>query len=437
MAKRLTFFIILAMLAGIVLGFILNRTVADPARLATITGTLSILTDVFLRLIKMIIAPLVFGTLVAGIAHMSDTAALGRIGLRSVGWFLAASVVSLSLGLLFVNVIRPGVGLNLALPAANAATGLDKPAFSLHDFIVHLFPASIIEAMGKNDILPIVIFSLFFGVALTTLGERGGPIVRGVEALVQVMLRVTDYVMRLAPLAVFAAVTNAVAAQGLGILETFGYFIGGFYAALAVLWALLLGVAVIAVGPRARELARYIREPFFVAFSTASSESAFPRTLEALDRFGVPKRIASFVLPLGYSFNLDGSMMYCGFAMMFIAQAYGVPITFGQQALMLLLLMVTSKGIASVPRASLVVIASTMTFFNLPEAGLLLILAVDHFLDMGRSATNVIGNAVACVLVAKWERALELPDAPVFEPAPAPAHSPDRGRRGLDLDPVQ
>jgi Na+/H+-dicarboxylate symporter len=276
--------------------------------------------------------------------------------------------------------------------------------------------------MSTNEILPIVIFSLFFGVALTAIGERGRPIVHGVESLVHVMLQVTDYVMRFAPLAVFTAVASAIAERGPSILATFGKFVGSFYLGLVMLWALLIGAAFVIVGPRTRHLVRYIREPIVLAFSTASSEAAYPRTLEALDRFGVPARIASFVLPLGYSFNLDGSMMYMTFATVFIAQAYGIHLSLGQEITMLLVLMITSKGMAGVPRASLVVIAATMPMFHIPEAGLLLILAVDHFLDMGRSATNVVGNAVASSVVARWEGALDDERPANFDPVPAPAH---------------
>ncbi|WP_156678657.1 dicarboxylate/amino acid:cation symporter [Sphingomonas profundi] len=437
MARRLTLYILAAMIAGIVTGLILNTALPDAAAIEDAASYFSIVTDLFLRLIKMIIAPLVFATLVAGIAHMGDTSALGRIGFRTIAWFLCASLVSLTLGLLLVNLFQPGAALGLPLPPVTADAGLAKGAFTLKDFVTHLVPKSIFEAMANNEILQIVVFSVFVGVAITAIGEKAAPIVRGVEALVAVMLQITDYVMRFAPLAVFAAVAGALARQGAGILVTFGYFMGGFYVGLLCLWSLMMLAAFVVVGGRARLLARYIREPLLLAFSTASSEAAFPRTLEALDRFGVPRRIASFVLPLGYSFNLDGTMMYCTFATMFIAQAYGIPLSAGQQVTMLLLLMVTSKGVAGVPRASLVVIASTLSFFKIPEAGLLLILAVDHFLDMGRSATNVVGNAVASVVVAKWEGALEVPAPPEIEPPHAPAHTAHRGTRGLDLDPAE
>lgn len=420
MAKRLTYYIIGAMIAGIVLGITLNRTITDPATLSNVTDHISILTDLFLRLIKMIIAPLVFATLVTGIAHMGDTAALGRVGFRSIAWFVTASLMSLTLGLIMVNLLEPGIGADLVLPPEGASAGVSQADFSLKQFVTHLVPKSFFEAMATNEILQIVVFSVFTGVAITAVGERAAPLVRGIEALVQVMLQITDYVMRFAPFAVFAAVTTALAEQGPGILLSFGKFMGSFYLSMFLLWGLLLTLCWLIVGGRSKMLIRYIREPILLAFSTASSEAAFPRTLEALDRFGVPPRIASFVLPLGYSFNLDGSMIYCTFATMFIAQAYGIELTFGHQITMLLILMVTSKGMAGVPRASLVVIASTLAFFDIPEAGLLLILAVDHFLDMGRSATNVVGNAVASVVIAKWEGELDPIEPAEMEPPHAP-----------------
>jgi len=427
MAKRLTRYILIALVLGIIAGWAINAAIDDgtPAsaeRLKSIAEYLSIVTALFLRLIKMIIAPLVFSTLVAGIAHMGDVAALGRVGVRSIAWFILASLVSLTLGLILVTLLHPGVGLNLPLPPATAASGVETAAFNLKDFISHLVPQSIFEAMSANEILPIVIFSMFFGVALTAVGERGKPIVRGVESLVKVMLQVTDYVMRCAPFAVFTAVASALAERGPQIIATLGKFVGSFYLGLVILWLVLIGAAFVIVGPRTKHLVRYIRDPVVLAFSTASSEAAYPRTLEALDRFGVPPRIASFVLPLGYSFNLDGSMMYMTFATIFIAQAYGIHLSLGQEITMLLVLMITSKGMAGVPRASLVVIAATMSMFRIPEAGLLLILAVDHFLDMGRSATNVVGNAVAASVIARWEGDLDPVEPADIEPPHAPSH---------------
>ena len=427
MARKLTTFIIFALVLGIIAGWAINAALDDgspaaAAHLKSIADYLSIVTTVFLRLIRMIIAPLVFATLVSGIAHMGDVAALGRVGGKAIGWFIFASLVSLTLGLVLVHVFNPGVGVGLAIPPATAGSGVATAGFSLKDFVTHLVPASVIDSMANNEILQIVVFSLFFGVALTAIGEAGRPIVRGVDSLVKVMLQVTDYVMRFAPVAVFTAVTGAIAEQGPQIILTFGKFVGAFYLGLVLLWGLLIGACYAIVGSRTRHLVRYIRDPVVLAFSTASSEAAYPRTLEALERFGVPPRIASFVLPLGYSFNLDGSMMYMTFASVFIAQAYGMHLGIGQQVIMLLVLMVTSKGLAGVPRASIVILAATLPMFGIPAAGLLLILAVDHFLDMGRSATNVVGNAVASSLVAKWEGGFDPLEPADIEPPHAPAH---------------
>jgi len=429
MAKRLTYYILIGLVLGVVVGLALNGwlddgTAASAARLKQIADYLHIGTTIFLRLIKMIIAPLVFATLVSGIAQMGDASTLGRVGVRSVTWFLIASLISLSLGLVLVNLLQPGVGLNLPLPPAGEATGLASGSFDLAKFIAHIFPASIIEAMGTNEVLQIVVFSLFVGVAMTAVPEQARPLVKAIDAIVPVMLQVTDYVMRFAPVAVFCAIAATLAERGAGVIGQLAYFMMSFYLGLIILWAVLIGIGFLFIGPRIRELVRYIREPLLVAFTTASSEAAFPRLLEALARFGVPPKIASFVLPLGYSFNLDGSMLYTTFASLFIAQAYGIHLDLGSQIAMLLYLMVSSKGIASVPRASLVVIAATLPMFGIPEAGLLLIFAVDQFLDMGRTATNVVGNAVASAVMAKWEGQLERPGVPPeIEPPHAPAHA--------------
>lgn len=425
MAKRLTYWILLGLVLGLVVGWAINASIDDGSagasdRLATIAGYLSIITTVFLRLIKMIIAPLVLSTLVVGIAHMGDTGALGRVGIKALGWFIGASLLSLTLGLILVHLLQPGVGLHLALPDVAAASGVDRAAFDPAKWVAHVVPQSIFEVMGTNEILPIVVFSVFAGVAITAVGERAQPLVRAAEALVAVMLQITDYVMRFAPFAVFAAVASTLTEQGPRVILQLGYFMFSVYLGLGLLWAMLIGLGFAVVGGGMRTLIRYIREPALVAFSTASSEAAFPRTLEALERFGVPPKIASFVLPLGYSFNLDGSMMYMTFASLFIAQAYGIALPLGTQIAMLLTLMITSKGIAGVPRASLVVITATLAQFNIPEAGVLLILAVDHFLDMGRSATNVLGNAIAASVVAKWEGGFAPREPAEIEPPHAP-----------------
>ncbi len=401
MSRRFTLYILIGMILGVVVGYLFNEnTDAETAR--TVAGYFSILTDIFLRLIKMIIAPLVFSTLVVGIVHVGDTASLSRIGFLTIGWFLCASVVSLLLGLVMVDFLKPGVGLDLPLPESGTTVAIKASALTLKDFITHVFPKSFFEAMATNEILQIVVFSMFVGVALSTLGESANKITEILDQIVSVMLLITGYVMKFAPIAVFAAIAATVTTQGLGILATYLKFIGGFYVSLFILWGVLIFAGFLVIGKRVTQLVALIREPTLLAFSTASSEAAYPKTLERLEFFGVPKRIASFVLPLGYSFNLDGSMMYCTFATIFIAQAYGIELSVMQQLTMLMLLMLTSKGMAGVPRASLVVISATLTFFGIPEEGLLLILAVDQFLDMGRSATNVVGNAVATSVVAKW-----------------------------------
>jgi Na+/H+-dicarboxylate symporter len=401
--NKLTAMILVSMLVGILTGHLYRSNVTDPAAIAAFASNISILTDIFLRLIKMIIAPLVFSTLVVGIAKMGDSQTVGRVGIKAMAWFMTASLVSLALGLVMVNLLQPGVGLNLPLPDVAAKSGISATAITLKDFVTHAIPKSVVEAMATNEILQLVIFSLFFGVAAAGLGEKSKPVVDVMESIANIMLKVTGYVMNFAPFAVFGAITALIAKQGLGILLTYGTFVGEVYGSILILWVLLLLMGSLFLGRRVLSLPKFIREPILLAFSTASSEAAYPKTLQGLKRFGCSEKISSFVLPVGYSFNLDGSMMYCTFATMFIAQAYGIEITIAQQITMLLLLMVTSKGMAGVPRASLVVIAAAMAQFHIPEAGLLLLLGVDHFLDMARSATNVMGNAIASSVVAKLE----------------------------------
>ncbi|MFT4119172.1 dicarboxylate/amino acid:cation symporter [Bradyrhizobium sp.] len=405
MTNRLPLLILAGMVLGVMAGLGANiSTAGNEATAKDVAGYFHLFADIFLHLVKMIIAPLVFSTLVAGIAHMNDGAALGRIGGRAIAWFIVASLLSLALGLVFVNLFEPGDGLGLT--RTGGAADVPNATLNLRDFVMHIFPTSMVGAMAENSILQIVVFSLFVGVALTAIGEKARPIVALVEAIVALMLQVTSYVMRIAPLAVFGALASSVTVQGLGVLVTFGKLIGEFYVGLVALW-LLLGFAGFAVlGRRMLTLAGYIREPVLIAFATASSEAAYPKMLEQLDRFGVPRRIYSFVLPLGYSFNLDGSMMYATFATLFITQAYNIDLSLGTQIVILLALMVTSKGIAAVPRASLVVVAATLGQFHLPVEGVAFILAIDHFMDMGRTATNVFGNAIATSVVAKWDGVL-------------------------------
>lgn len=455
--NRLTFFIFLALVLGVALGYYLNvksftvyndNIAASDVRVKAIDGQLlkvtdsasvaykalisekkateqvrkdnevlrekkleplTLLSDIFLRLIKMIVAPLVFTTLVVGVAKVGDINAVGRIGGKTMLWFLSASLLSLILGMIMVNIFKPGEAMNLPLPPSNIDTGIQKVALSLKDFISHIFPKSMVEAMATNEILQIVVFSLFFGVATAAIGEKGQIIITFFDSVAHVILKITGYVMNFAPFAVFGAMAAIVAKQGLGVISTYALFIGEFYFTMLILWGLLILVGFFVLKKRVFNLISRMKQPVMLAFSTASSEAAYPKTLMQLERFGCKDKIVSFVLPLGYSFNLDGSMLYMTFASLFIAQAYGIHLSFEQQITMLLILMLTSKGIAGVPRASLVVIAGTIATFNIPEAGLALLIGIDPLLDMGRSATNVIGNSLATAVVSKWEG--ELTDA--------------------------
>ena len=406
-SKKLTNFILGAMILGIISGYLAYAFGAESGFAAEYVSYISLLTDIFLRLIKMIIAPLVFTTLVVGISRMGDASTIGRVGLKTFGWFIAMSVVSLLLGLLMVNVLHPGVGINLPLPELTANTGLSKNGLNLPDFVRHIFPSSIVDAMGKNEILQIVVFAIFFGVAAGSFGQRSEELIRNLDMLSHIMLKITTAVMKFAPVAVFAAVSSVIAENGLAILLTYGKFMLTFYGSILTLWLVIILISSLVLKKRAFHLVSMLRQPILLAFTTASSEAAYPMTLEQVERFGCKNKIASFVLPVGYSFNLDGSMMYCSFATIFIAQVYSIEMPISQQLLMLMVLMITSKGIAGVPRASLVVIAATLSQFNLPEAGVLLILGVDHFLDMARSATNVLGNGLATAVISKWEGELE------------------------------
>ncbi|RSZ45719.1 MULTISPECIES: dicarboxylate/amino acid:cation symporter [unclassified Variovorax] len=395
--------ILIAMVLGIIVGYMIFSSFPDKKAAKEIADYVSIVSDVFLRLIKMLIGPLVFSTLVVGIAHMGDAKSVGRVFGKAIGWFLTASLISLVIGLVMANLLKPGENLGLPLPDIGASANLATSKFTLKDFVSHTVPKSFVEAMANNEILQIVVFSMFFGVALASLGDKAKTLVAAIEELSHAMLKITGYVMKLAPLAVLAAMAATVAVNGLGILLKFAVFMGDFYLGLFVLWSVLILAGFLFLGPRVFKLLVLIKEAFLLSFATASSEAAYPKILQALDRFGVKRKISSFVMPMGYSFNLDGSMMYCTFAVLFIAQAYNIHMPISTQITMLLILMLTSKGMAGVPRASLVVIAATLNHFDIPEAGLLLILGVDTFLDMGRSATNAVGNSIATAVVAKWE----------------------------------
>lgn len=400
-----------SMVAGVLVGYLIHKN-ASPEFIAKVTPQLKLLTSIFLRLVQMIIAPLVFTTLVVGIAKLGDLKTVGRVGGKALLWFVTASMISLLIGLFWVNVLKPGDHFTAGgadLSAAKDVIG-KTTAFSLEEFVKHLFPRSIFEAMATNEILQIVIFSIFFGVAMAQIGERTKPLIHALDTVAHIILKMVGYVMNFAPLGVFGAIAAVVATYGVAsIVFVYLKYFGAFLVGIFSLWALLLLVGYLILGKRLFELIKRLMNPMAIAFSTTSSEAVFPKLVEELEAFGCNNKIVAFILPLGYSFNLDGSMMYMTFASIFIAQVYHVPLDLPTQLTMLFVLMLTSKGIAGVPRASLVVVTATCAMFNIPPEGIALILPIDHFCDMFRSMTNVIGNALATTAVSKWEGELANP----------------------------
>lgn len=369
---------------------------------------ITLLTDIFLRLIKMVIAPLVFSTLTVGIMRLGETSTIGRVGGKAMIWFISSSVLSILVGLFVVSLEQPGSGLNLTIPLEATDTGLAVGGMSLKGFLTHTIPTSIAEAMANNEILQIVVFSMFFGIGGASLGEKfNAPLVAALDVVSHIMLKVTGYVMYVAPLAIFAAISSVISTQGLGILLNYASFIGGYYVAILLTCLVLLAVGYVMLKKEVFRLVSMLKDPVLVAFTTSSSEAAYPKTLEQLTKFGCSPNIVSFVLPIGYSFNLVGSMVYCSFASMFIAQAYNIHLSFAEITVLMLTLMLASKGIAGVPRSALVVLAATIPSFNIPVAGILLLMGIDHFLDMGRSAINVLGNGIATAMLAQDEGLLE------------------------------
>ncbi|MEN9885084.1 MAG: hypothetical protein RLZZ420_2301 [Bacteroidota bacterium] len=407
---KLTIYILIAMVLGIAAGYIIH-TQSSPEYIKSFSTNIKLLTTIFLRLVQMVIAPLVFTTLVVGIAKLGDLGAVGRVGGKAMLWFVSASLASLLLGMLLVNFFQPGAAIRLDSADMEGAKDLigKTQEFSLQKFIEHVFPKSVIEAMATNEILQLVVFSIFFGVGTTALGEKGQIVVKALDAMAHIILKMVGYVMNFAPIGVFGAIAAVIATKGLEVFVFYGQYLFAFLAGIAGLWVLLLTVGYFILGKRLWELLKTISQPLLIAFSTTSSEAVFPKLTTELEKFGCKDKIVSFILPLGYSFNLDGSMMYMTFASLAIAQAYGIHLDIGTQLTMLLVLMLTSKGIAGVPRASLVVVTATCAMFNIPPEGIALIIPIDHFCDMFRTMTNVVGNALATTAVSKWEGELEAP----------------------------
>jgi len=404
--------------AGMVLGVVVGHFLPEWG------VAIKPLSTVFLHMIKMLIAPLLFATLVIGIA--GGHGHLGRMGFKTLLYFEIATTIALIIGLLVANVLQPGVGMDMHL--AQAATSelstiaTNAQAQSTHTFwdtIVHMFPTSVIDAMAKGDILQLVVFSVFFALALRAAGEKGQPIMDALESLSEVMFKFVSYVMTFAPMGVFAAIAATIGANGLGVLVGLGKLVGALYLALVLFVAIVLVTVCLIIRVPFTRMVAAIKEPFIIAFSTASSEAALPKAMETMERFGVPKNIVGFVMPTGYTFNLDGSTLYLALAALFVAQVAGIELSLQQQVLMMLTLMLTSKGVAAVPRASLVILTGTLTGFGLPIEGIALILGVDHVMDMARTSVNLLGNCVATAVVARWEGVFDDEKMLTFDQTPA------------------
>jgi Na+/H+-dicarboxylate symporter len=408
--NKLTLFILIAMLLGIAVGYVVHET-ASAETIKSFAGNIKLLGTIFIRLVKSIIAPLVFSTLVVGIAKLGDLKTVGRVGGKAMLWFISASLTSLLLGMVLVNFFQPGSYIDLSQADTAGLKDLmgKTQEFSIQKFVEHVVPASIFEAMATNEILQIVVFSIFFGVAAASLGEKVKPVIKAFDSFSHIILQVVNYIMNFAPVGVFGTLAAVVAEKGLSIFKFYFVYYGFFVLGIFLLWVILSTVGLIILKGRMKDLLVRISNPLLIAFSTTSSEAVFPKLTEELEKFGCKNQIVSFILPLGYSFNLDGSMMYMTFASLAIAQAYGIHLPIGTQLTMLLVLMLTSKGIAGVPRASLIIVLATCAMFKIPPEGVALILPIDHFCDMLRTGTNVLGNALATTVVSKWEGSLENP----------------------------
>jgi proton glutamate symport protein len=395
--------IFIGLVAGIIIGYLWPSSDVNGQHITGAAESIKPIADTFLRMIKMIIAPLLFSTLVVGIAGTGDIKAMGRIGVKAIIYFEVATTIALFLGLGLVNLFQPGVGVHVPMSPQNVADLASTKPLTGWELLTHLFPTSVIDAMARGEILQLVVFSIFFGIAVAAIGRRGQPIIDVLEATAQAMFKFTGYVMMFAPIGVMAAIAATVGKMGLAILLTLGKLVLLMYGGLLIFAVVVIGVVSYLIRVPFFTFVRAVREPFLIAFTTASSEAALPKALEVMERFGCPKNIVGLVLPTGYSFNLDGTTLYLSLASVFVAQLFGVQMSFGQQLVMMLTLMLTSKGVAGVPRAALVVLTATLGQFKLPLEGAAILLAIDQIMDMGRTAVNVMGNCISTAVVARWE----------------------------------
>lgn len=395
--SKLTLLIFLALILGIIFGAIVPDWAIKMQPFATI----------FLRMVKMIIAPLLFATLVVGIAGHGSVKQLGKIGLKTIIYFEIVTTLALFIGLVAGNIFKPGVGFTLGATTGNIqAAGLMAATdshTSINDMVINIFPTSIVDAMANGNLLQIVVFSIFFALAICTVGKPAEPVLDLLKSVSKIMFKFTEYVMYFAPIGIFGAISYTIGMNGIKVLGSYFKVIFSLYAALAIFVFLVLIIACKIAKISFRALIRTLEEPALLAFSTASSEAAFPKAIEIMENFGVPKNIVGFVMPTGYTFNLDGSTLYLAIAVMFSAQIAGIHLSFEQQLIIMLALMLTSKGVAGVPRVGLIVLAGTLASFNIPILGVAILLGIDHILDMGRTTVNLIGNCVATVVIARWE----------------------------------
>lgn len=404
----LFYYIIIALTLGVIVGQCVH-SFCSLKTILLVSENIKLLGTIFIRLIQMIVAPLVFCTIIVGISKMGDMKMVGRVGGKAMLWFISASLISLTIGLVWINVLRPGDTATLDLSNTANATDLiaNSQKLTLAEFVNHVIPKSLFEALAHNEILQILVFAVIFGIALASFGEKGAPVTKVLDIISHVILKIVGYIMWIAPIAVFGTITAAVSSHGLSIFKLYAHFLLAFVIGMISLWIILILIGYLILGKRVFALIKAIKSPLLIAFSTTSSEAVFPKLIDELEKFGCNPKIVSFILPLGYSFNLDGSMMYMTFASIFIAQLYGVEMDLSTQIIMLLVLMLTSKGIAGVPRASLIIIVATCAMFGIPPEGVALLIPIDHFCDMARSMTNVLGNGLATTVVSKWEKGLD------------------------------